>query len=144
MDKKYAFDTIEECKKQIVDKCTILDINHITNYTLLECFTRMVKTIIFLAIATAPISIWMHSNLNSAIIVLVILLFAFYVGKLIMSWVKYNYNQSYIKAKTALFNYILSNCREYNETNYKDWERKQIIEKMSSLVDLKVEWININ
>lgn len=142
MNKQYAFDTIEECKKQIIDKCIILDINHMTNYNLLECFTTIVKTIIILIMITAPISIWLHTGFRCAIVVLLILASIFYAGKVVMDLVKRSYNKSYTKSKIALFNYIISNCREYNETNYKDWERKQIIEKLSSLADLKVEWIN--
>lgn len=140
MDKKYTFDTIEECKKQIIDKCMILDVNYITNYSLLECFSTMVKTIIIFIMIISTILIWLHVGFKATIMVLLILVSIFYAGKVVMSFVKESYDKSYNKSKIALFNYILSNCREYNETNYKDWERKQIIEKLSSLANLKVDW----
>ena len=45
MDKIYYFDTIEECKKQIMDKSLLLDITHSTNANLLECGIRTPKEI---------------------------------------------------------------------------------------------------
>ena len=59
-----------------------------------------------------------------------------------MSWVKYNYNRSFELAKIKMIDSLINNCKEYRETDYEEWQKKQILKRFASLGSIEVNWDN--
>ena len=137
MSKIYFYQTIEECEKEIRDKSMIVDINHASNLNLLESFIRMVRTIIIWANIIC-FSVTFHNNgFKSSIKVFGMFLVVHIVYAILMSWVKYNYNEYYIKMKVKLIDRILEDCKEWQENEYQEWQQKQMLKRFGILAYLE-------
>ena len=139
MDNIYYFETIEECEKQIIDKAIITDITYASNHNLLECFTRIINTIaILVAIIIVIISIiagkWDTMIQTIAMYVALHITFTGIIG-----WVKFNHNKTYTNIKFNLVDGIIERCKEWNETDYEDWQRKQMLKRFASLAGVSID-----
>lgn len=142
MDNLYWYETIEECEKQIVDKSTIFDIVYASNSDLFECFVRTIRTIMIWTITVACIFTFKYKGFKSSLSVLGWLLLIYIIGYFLMSWVKYNYNRSFELAKIKMIDSLINNCKEYQETDYEEWQKKQILKRFASLGSIEVNWDN--
>ena len=143
MEKTYYTKTIEECEKQIVDKCIDLDIVYSTNVGLLECFTRMIRTIFtWFSIISISVVCTIY-GFKQFIVLGVILLTVFVASKLLISWVKFNYNEYYDKMKFNLVDGLIIRCQEYQEGQYEDWQKKQMLKRFANLANIVVDWDNV-
>ena len=99
MENIYSFETIKELEKEIVDKAIMVDINYSFSSNLLECFIRMIRTIlIWIGVCIIP-AIWIKLGHNNGLKALGIYLCIWIVGSLLMSWVKFNSNEAYTRMK---------------------------------------------
>ena len=38
---------------------------------------------------------------------------------------------------------IIERCKEYQETNYEDWQKKQILKRFANLANINIDWDNV-
>ena len=137
MENIYSFETIKELEKEIVDKAIMVDINYSFSYNLLECFIRMIRTIvIWIGISIIP-TIWVKLGYVNGLKALGIYLCIWIVGSLLMSWVKFNSNEAYTKMKVQLVENLICECKEWVEADYDVWQKKQIHSRFLSLARLE-------
>lgn len=135
MNKIYKFETIKECEKEIIDKSIILDIEFAANAHLFECFVRAIRTIVIWAIIVKTFLTTLNDGFIPGLKILGIL-FSFYVlGTIVVMWVKYNYNNVYKQTKANLVDNIVGSCKQWQEVNYEEWEKKQMIKRFEELAN---------
>lgn len=143
MNNNYYFETIEECEKQIMDKTINLDIMYESCCNLFECFVRIVRTIfIWFSIIDSAIGIYKF-GLKSYVKPMLLYILVYILGMVLMSWVRFNHNRMYANAKTNLVDGIIERCKEYQETNYEDWQKKQILKRFANLANINIDWDNV-
>lgn len=143
MDNTYYFETINDCEKQIIDKTINLDIMYTSCCNLFECFTRTVRTIfIWFLIIDSAIGIY-KVGFKSYVKPILIYILIYVLGMVLMSWVRYNHNRMYANAKTNLVDGIIGRCKEYQETNYEEWQKKQILKRFANLANININWDNV-
>lgn len=140
MNKKYYYKTIEECEKEILDKTIILDLIHSSNSNLFECFVRTVRTVMYWIMILMPTAVLIFKGFKPYIKLLIILLVIYIIGSLLMSWVKFKNNESYSNMKINLVDHIIVHCEEYNEENYEEWQKKQILKGFADIANIQVNW----
>lgn len=142
MNGLYYYETIEECEKEIIDKSIVLDLMHASNVDLFKCFVRTIRTIMIWIIIISSIMIFINEGFKPGIKILGILLDIYIIGKFLMSWVKFNYDNSYDKMKINLIDGIISKCKEYQEGEYEEWQKKQMLKRFAELANIHIDWDN--
>lgn len=138
----YCYETIEECKKVIIDKAINLDIAHATSVNLFECFVRTVRTAAIWIIIYNTIVTFATEGFRLGVRELGFSILAYIAGALLMSWVKFNHNNGYEKMKIALFENMVSECKEFQEGEYADWQRQQILKNMATVANINLDYNN--
>lgn len=133
MNKSYCFETIEDCEKEIIDKTIILDINHSSNANLFNCFVRMIRTLMIWGIGIYTPIVFYKDGFIESLKAFGICMCIYFVWYLLISWVKYNFEQSFISMKTQLINNLILDCKEFNESNYEEWQVKQMLKRFAEL-----------
>ena len=146
MENNYSYETIEECEKAIVSKTMDMDIAFLANRSLFECFVRTIRTIMIWVIMLVPLSLRIFFGFKEFIICFGILVAIYIVGALLMSWVKFNFNNEHSKLKIDIVKYMISECKEYIDLNQSedipDWQLKQITKRMANKGKIDVSWDN--
>lgn len=135
----YYYETLNECEKELISKSLDMDIIYAANANLFECFIRFVRSIMICSMILNLIISIITQN-SGFMIIFAILLILYIIGKVLMSWVKYNYDRAYTNNKCNLVDAMLSNCRQYKESPWEDWERKQTLKRLTELVGIEVDW----
>ena len=136
MEEIYYFETIKECEEFIKDKSITLDLIHTSNTKLFECFICTIRTIMVWGIIISTIVAFNTRGFKASINIFCILMGIYLVGCLLMSWVKFNHNHSYVAMKHALVNNLINSCKEFQETDCEDWQRKQIVKRFRLLANI--------
>lgn len=139
MNNIYCFETIEECEKEIVNKSIILDMMHLTSMNLFKCFTRTIGVIMIWFIIISTSMVCYNKGFIPAIKLFSILLFIYMIGKTLISWVTFNNHKSYNNHKLMLITALVSQCKEFNETNYEEWQKKQMLKRFAALAFIDIE-----
>ena len=139
MNNLYYYETLNECEKELISKSLDMDIIYAANANLFECFIRFVRSIMICSMILNLIISIITQN-SGFMIIFAILLILYIIGKVLMSWVKYNYDRAYTNNKCNLVDAMLSNCRQYKESPWEDWERKQTLKRLTELVGIEVDW----
>ena len=140
----YLFETIEECKKQIINNSIKLDIAYESNSALFKYFMNTFKGIMFFGTLLGIIIFNIIHGFVYTMHFLLIMILVTILLSCIISFAEYNFKKSYEKTKINLVTNMIESCKEYknSENDYESWERKRIIENMMSLANLTVEWDN--
>lgn len=142
MNDLYYYKTIEECEKEIINKAIIFDIIHFSNTNLLECFIRIIRTIIiWSSIIIVPIA-WKIKGSKISFRILVLFLLIYFIGKIVMNWVRYNYKNANDTAKINLVDRIIMKCEEYQKGEYEEWQKKQMVKRFANLANITIDWDN--
>ena len=137
----YYCETIDECSKQIVSKVINLDISYLANMRLFECFTRMIKTIfIWISIFILLYNRIFDYNTKTFFITRGASILVYAISAILVSWVKFNFNESYKEAKINLVRNLIEGCKEFNELECDEWQKKEIMKKMAELGSVSVTW----
>ena len=132
----YYYETIEECEKAIIDKAIDVDIIYSANANLFECFIRTIRTAALWIELIVLIIVFIKKGIKFGLIIFIIFIALFGLYHLLMSWVKFNYHRSFINAKSDLVTSMVFKCKEFNETNYAEWQVSQMLKRFSSLATL--------
>ena len=133
----YYYETIEECEKEIIDKSTMIDMMYASNMSLFQCFTRIVRTIMIWASFIIMIVSFVTRGFKPSIKTLGIIIAVFVIYSLLISWVNHNYLESYSRVKINLVNNIIEKCKEYDEADYEEWQKKQIFKRFLELARIE-------
>lgn len=142
MNDIYYYETIEECEKDIVDKAINLDIAYSSCCNLFECFMRTVRTLMIWAMIGITIFTFINKGFKSSISIFGWLLLIYAIGWLLMEWVKFNHNRSYNAAKVTMVDNMIIKCKQYKETDYEEWQKKQVLKRFASLANINVDLDN--
>lgn len=141
-DNVYYFETIEECEKEIIDKTIIFDLTYLSNSNLFECFVRTIRTIMTWFIFICTFMTINAKGFKPGIKLFGILLLVYIVGAILMSWIKFNHQKSYTDMKFKLVDFMISRCKEYQEADYDDWQKKQLLKRFAALANINIDWDN--
>lgn len=139
MDKIYYFDTIEECKKQIMDKSLLLDITHSTNANLLECGIRTVRTVLTWITIVGSIVMYIKNGFKLSFQFIILMTLIYLLICLLGSWVKFNYNEAYNNMKVNLVNNLAKLCKEYQDGEYEEWQKNQILKEFAIMAHINIK-----
>ena len=137
MDKMYFYDTIEECEKEIVSKSMIYDMMHTATTNMFECFVRTIRTImIWVILLSVPVR-WVNYGYLSGMKLFGMLLVVYIIGATLMSWVKFCHNKSYADTKVQLVYNMVRACKEYNEGDFEDWQKTQMLKRFAAMAHIE-------
>lgn len=137
----YAYDTIGDAEKAIRDASIQADIIYTSNYSLLTAAERFVNCIAFLATVLSFISIAFKYNSNIFNWKnLFFFLIAYLIFLIIMSYVKFCFNDAYGKAKRNLVDNIIRSCKDWMEKSIPEWQRKTMLRRFADIAGLDVEF----
>lgn len=142
MNNIYYFETNEECEKAIIDKTINLDIMHSSCTNILDSFVNIIKCIIIWVSIFIMSILWIKEDFKYALRVVAPFIIVYIFGKFIIYAVKRTHFYNYQRLKIRLVDGLINNCKEYQESNYEDWERKQILKRFASLANLEVNLDN--
>lgn len=135
----YFYETIEDCKKEILDKSINLDIAHAANANLFESIVCVIRTVfIWTSIGNCIVS-FATNGFRVGIGTTGFAILIYIVATLIISWAKFNYNNAYEQMKMTLLENIVDKCKEFKEGEYEDWQRNQILKKLAAIANIKLE-----
>ncbi len=139
----YYFETINECEKEIIDKTIVLDIIYESNLNLFSCLIRTVRSAILWISILVICMAWVLKGPKVALWVFISFVIISIFGKLIISWAEFNHNRTYNNMKINLVDALTMRCKEYQETNYEDWQKKQMLKRFASLANIDIDWDNV-
>lgn len=137
----YVYDTIEDVEKAIRDASIQADIIYTSNYGLLTAAERFVNCIAFSVTILSFICITLKYNSNIFNWKnLFFFLVAYLVFLIIMSYVKFCYNDSYGKTKRNLVDNTIRSCKDWMERSIPEWQRKTMLRRFADIAGLDVEF----
>jgi hypothetical protein len=94
--------------------------------------------IVWSSLVIIPLT-WSNYGCLSALKLFGILMLIHIIGSLLISWVKYNHHKSYTAMKHTLIDNMISRCKEWHESDYEEWQRKQMIKRFADLAYLNID-----
>ena len=139
MDKLYYYETIEEFEKELVSKSITLDTIYTANANLFECFIRAIRTATIWICLVSCIIMTINKGFISGLTIFIGFVIIYIISAILVSWVKYNHHEAFKINKINLIENLLIKCKEFQETNYDDWARKQMLKKFGLLAGVELE-----
>ena len=135
-------ETIDGCKKLIESKVIDVNILFSGNMVLLESIFRMIGVpyVWCWIVAIFYTKIW--CNFKTFILTLIIFTALFIIGKILKSWIKFAFKESYNNIKVNVVRNIVENCKELKELDCPNWQKRQLMKDMANLGGVDIIWDN--
>jgi ABC-type multidrug transport system fused ATPase/permease subunit len=140
MEKKYYLNTIDDCERCIITKCMTLDSMFYSNANIIGAIIITVKAIYVWSFIIGTIILWFNKGFNSIWVLLTPFIIGLVAGYFIYNYFKYTYYNNYMHTKTDLVNRLIDECKELQETDFDDNQRKQILERLANRAGIEVDW----
>lgn len=134
--------TIDECKELIVSKSLDVNISYASNRTLLDAFLRLISVPYIWCGLCAIFYTKIWCDFKTFIITLIAYIVIFLIGKLLKSWITYNFKDSYNNIKINVVRNLVENCKELRDMDCPLWQKKQLMKEMADLGGVAVSWDN--
>ena len=135
----YYYETIEEYEKDIMDKCIILDIMHSNNANLIGYFNRAIKIpVIFIFLLSLYAYFIVDNNVYHSGLLLgsCIVLSG---GYILLYYIKFIHHRNYSRMKIEMIGNMLDKCKEYQENNFEEWQKTQMLKRFAALANINLD-----
>ena len=139
-EKLYRYHTTDDAEKAIMDISIQTDINYSCNNSLLCAVLRFINCTMLISICCyeAVSMIMLTFDFKTLIYLLII----YCIFLLISNYVKFCFYKEFEKAKQNLINNILMSCKDWQEKDIEEWQRKIMFKRFCNIAGLNVEFKN--